>query len=432
MGYRIRGRDLPGMLLCCWVGMILGLPAIVAADWRVLSQAALEETFDSNIYLRPDHETSDFITTALIDGGVENVTASRTLAAHYVLGLNHFYRHSSNNFVGHTAALNWDQRLTRNFAWHLRDTFYKSEEPLEEDPTITAVRRTRNAYHRNTADTGFSYQFGPGNRVTASYTDSRLQNKDPEVEDNLEYGPLFGVEYWLTPSHGLALGYTWHRIEYEVTDPREIQTATAGYLWRWSPRRTVHLDYVQEQFSSQDPGEEDYLVHGFMAGIDEALSPRWNLTGSVGYYVLDPEDSSGDDGFLYSVGVTRTFARGALSLVGSGGYVLEYTDAENRGFMEYREISATFHYGLTARTEVFASGSYRHEQGAGGQRTVGDVQTRDRNEFFGCAVGASYRLADWLTGEMQLEQRDRSSSEADSEYRDSLLVLRLRGTYEWR
>ena len=254
------------------------------AEWRFLPSLALEESYDSNIGLDPDHETSDFITRLSPELRLEDVSATRTFAASYTMSLNNYRRHSENNYIGHTGELSWDQELSRNLSWHLINTYYRSEEPLEEDPEYTGVRRTRNEYSRNTVDTGFTYQFGAEDRVTVSYLDNRLQNTDPEIEDDVEYGPALELEYWLTRSHGLVLGYSWSRLDYKDDDPSdETNEFNLGYQWRWSQHTMLHLDYGLVLFSSKAPAEEegdDYNVQSISAGFDHDFGPgdSWSFS----------------------------------------------------------------------------------------------------------------------------------------------------------
>ncbi|MBW1933039.1 MAG: hypothetical protein JRI56_08510 [Deltaproteobacteria bacterium] len=63
---------------------------------------------------------------------------------------------------------------------------------------------------------------------------------------------------------------------------------------------------------------------------------------------------------------------------------------------------------------------------------TGDVSAGMRDETWNVSVGMSYEMLSWLTGVVELTQRERSSSDEEDEYRDSLILLRLRGTYEWR
>ena len=286
------------------------------ADWRFLPALSLEESYDSNIYLDPDHETSDFITRLLPELRVEDVTATRTFAASYTMSLNNYSRHSDNNYIGHGGELSWDQQLSRNLSWHIRDVYYRSEEPLEENPDYTGVRRTRNEYSRNTVDTGFTYQFGAADSVTVSYYDNRLRNTDSDISDDVQYGPSLGLEYWLSHSHGLALGYSWNRIDYKDDDPsEETNDFNLGYRWRQSQHTMLLLDYGLLLFSSKastseedDYGDEDdYNVHSVSAGFEHAFNPAYSLSGSLGSYFYEPKDDKSSTGTIYGLDLVRSF-----------------------------------------------------------------------------------------------------------------------------
>jgi len=397
------------------------------AEWRFLPAIELEESYDSNINLDPDHETSDFITRLSPELRLEEVSATRTFAASYTMSLNNYRRHSENNYIGHTGELSWDQRLSRNLSWHIMNTYYRSEEPLEEDPEYTGVRRTRNEYSRNMVDTGFTYQFGQEDRMTVSYLDNRLQNTDPEIEDDVEYGPSLELEYWLTRRHGLLLGYSWSRIDYKDEEPsNETNEIGLGYQWRWSPHTTLHLDYGLALFSSKAPAEEgdDYNVQSVAAGFDHDFGPSWALSGSLGYYFFNPKESGSDKGSVYGLDLVRSFSRGSVTLSGEGGYRLDYSGAEAEGFTEYRGVSLSSTYSMSPRTELYASTSYMYEKA--------EEEERTRDETWDVSVGTSYEILSWLTGVVELTQRERNSSDEEDEYRDSLILLRLRGTHEWR
>ena len=397
------------------------------AEWRFLPALDLEESYDSNIYLSSDNETSDFITRLSPELRLEDVSENRTFAASYIMHLYHFDRHDENNYIGHSADLSWDQRLSRNLSWHIMNTYFRSEEPLEDDPEYTGVRETRNMYTRNSVDTGFTYQFGREDRVTVSYLDTRLQNRDPDIEDDVAYGPRLDLEYWLNQRHGLLLGYSWSRIDYEHDPSDQMDETVVGYQWRWSPHTTLHLDYGLVLFSSKAPAEEegdDYNVQSIAAGFDHDFGPLWTLTGAFGYFFFNPKESESSDGPVYRLTLGRSFARGSVTLSGEGGYRLDYSGADAEGFTEYRGVSLSSAFSMSPRTELYTSASYMYEQA--------EEEERTREEFWDVSVGMSYEISTWLTGIVELTQRERNSSDERDEYRDSLVLLRLRGTYEWR
>jgi hypothetical protein len=412
------------------------------AEWRFLPALELEESYDSNIYLSSDNETSDFITRLSPEFRLEEVSATRTFAASYTMNLYRFNSHDENNYIGHEAELSWDQRLSRNLSWHIMNTYYRSEEPLEEDPEYTGRRETRNEYSRNMVDTGFTYQFGQEDKVTVSYLDNRLKNRDPEIEDDREYGPSLELEYWLTRRHGLLLGYSWSRIDYEDEEPsNETDEINLAYQWRQSPHTMLHLDYGLVLFSSkgdtQDPDyRDDYNVQSIAAGFNHEFGPSYSLSGFLGCFFFDPKESGSDMGPVYGLDLVRSFSRGSVTLSGQGGYRLDYSGAEAEGFTKYRSISLSTTYSMSPRTELYASTSYMYEKSEEEERMLDE--TRDvsaagtRDETWEVSAGTSYEILSWLTGALELTQRERNSSVDEEEYRDSLILFRLRGTYEWR
>jgi hypothetical protein len=229
----------------------------------------------------------------------------------------------------------------------------------------------------------------------------------------------------LARRHGFILGYSWSRIDYKDDEPsNETDEIGFGYQWRWSPHTTLHLDYGLVLFSSQDPAEEDYKVHDVSLGCDHDFGPSWALSGALGYYYRDPADSPSEDGGTYSLTLVRSFARGSVTLNGEGGYRLDYSGADAEGFTEYRGVSLSSTYSMSPRTELYTSTSYMYEKA--------EEEERTRDETWDVSVGMSCEILSWLSGALELTQRERSSSEDDDEYRDSLILLRLRGTYEWR
>jgi hypothetical protein len=405
------------------------------AEWRATSGIDVAETYDSNIFLHPDDEVSDFINLVNLGVGLEEASATRTFDVRYVASFVSFARHDSYNYIGHSADLGWEQQLSRTVSWYMRDGFYLSEDPLEQDPEIDAVRRTRSRYYRNALDTGLSYQFGEEDRVTLSYLDGRLWNDDPLVEDSLTYGPVAELEYWLTRSHGMNLGYTWARTEYDEDPSNKNESATFGYRWRWSPQTTLTADYRNIRFAFADPVEDDYMVHEALVGFEHAPGPHWTLAGSLGYFYWNPDESAGDDGISYRLMLGRTFERGSVTVGGSGGFRQEYTGAEPRGFTEYRTVSLVSTYSLSERVEIFGSGLYTHLEApdAGSVRYDPYGDNGDlRDDMWSVSAGASYQILSWLAGSVEVAQRERWSSDPDLGYRDTLVLARLRAEYEWR
>ncbi len=393
------------------------------ADWHPTAGVELEQSYDSNIYLRPSHETSDFETDLALSLGLTDEGMHRRFDAHYVFTSVTFKNHSDNNYIGHSGELRWNQQLSRAISWFLSERYYRTQEPIEQDPTITAVRQNRNEYSRNTAETGFSCEFRRLNSLTISYMDSRLQNKDPLIEDDQEYGPRVSLDYWFNEHHGITLGYSWERTEYERVAPRRIESVTTGYQWRSSPHLRIHLDYGLDMFSSEDPDEEDYNVHRLSAGFDQYVGPVWSLAGDVGIYYYDPYKGSQNTGASYTASVSRSFQHATVTLAGNGGVRYEYTDAEDRGLVKYRGITLSGSYSLSPKSRIHWTTSYLYEKSEGGEGY--------RYETWNTVLGPTYQILPWLSGSAEMSHRERTSSDPESEYRENFFILRLTALHQW-
>ena len=393
------------------------------ADWHLTAGTDLEQSYDSNIYLRPNHETSDFETDLALDLGLNNESIHKSVEAHYTFTSVTFKNHPNNNYIGHSGEFRLDQRLSRTISWFLSEHYYKSQEPIEQNPTITAVRQGRNEYSRNTAEAGFSIAFGRLNSLAVSYMDARLQNKDPRIEDDQEYGPQASLDYWFNEHQGITLGYSWERTEYERVAPRRIESVTAGYQWRPSPHRRVHLDYTLDMFSSEDPDEMDYNVHSLSVGFDQYVGPVWSVAGDIGAYYHDPYKGNSDNGISYTASISRHFQHATITLTGNGGVRYEYTDAEDRGLLKYRGVTLSGSHALSQRSGFHWSTSYLYEKSEGGEGY--------RYETWDLLLGPTYQILPWLSGSAEVSHRERTSSDPESEYREDLFILRLTALHQW-
>ncbi len=396
--------------------------SIVFAELRYNGGIALVSSYDNNIYLSSDHEKEDYRNILNVDLAAISETAIQNFNANYSLNFNKFWRYQDNDYIGHTFGIDFERNITRHLLFTFSDSYYLSEEPLEQDPEITALRRQRNRYVRNRADVGLSYQFGRENLLTMSYLDSRLQNRSSDVEDSVEYGPIINLNYWINMHHGVELGYSWNRIEYEEEPPIKRDTIITAYNYRLNPHTLASIHYSLEFFHAYD--EIDYNNHIVTVGLEHSFSHRWSLSGSVGEFFWDPERGDSENGFVYELRLRRNFERSSVTASGSGGSREELTDAESRGFIKYNTLALTLSHDLTARTTLALEGSYHHE------KTVSREFQRD--DIWTFRGGISHRLLHWLQCSFDLEQRERNSSNPDREYRNFMAMIRFQGNYERR
>lgn len=328
---------------------------------------SVSEEYDDNLYLISDNEISDYI-TAVTPGIDFSILSEQTdFSLEYTPSFVFYNENTENDTTRHSASLAWGQDLTQHMRFDLSDTLYKTEEPLEYDETIQAVRGTREPYWRNGLDAGLEMVFGPQNTFRLGYGQSYLKNEDPTVDDGRIHTPSASLSYWFNTKNGMEIDYQYTKAEFWVDPPLVAGDDYTGddvevrYTHQFNPESSLFVDYslATREF---DGLSEDHDVHQGTFGFDHSFSPETSLSLSGGYFVQENEYSEDEDGFSYSIALTRGFERGSFTIGGAGGWDESYLDAERRGFTRYSSGNLSIEYQLSESVDFYAGGFYRRDR----------------------------------------------------------------------
>ncbi|RLB32701.1 MAG: hypothetical protein DRH12_19185, partial [Deltaproteobacteria bacterium] len=111
--------------------------------FEITPSISVSGEYDDNIYLDPDDEVSDYITTVRPRLSLALVTQHTRLEAAYSPSFVWYNDEDENNTTRHEGSLRCGQQLGRYLRLDISDTFIKSEEPLETTEGIVGVRHTR-------------------------------------------------------------------------------------------------------------------------------------------------------------------------------------------------------------------------------------------------------------------------------------------------
>ncbi len=173
------------------------------------------EEYTDNLFLDPDHEEDDFITT--ISPGFTAEIAGRTRGAAISYDPAYVFYDEYNDFDGwrHSATFSAWQQMARNTRLEIEDAFLYTEDPVpdeefisefREEPLIEAdrtIRRDRETYYTNAASFRLIHQFGASDSIYMGYVYGILRNDDPAYEDNDTHTPSVGLTYWFLPDWGV-------------------------------------------------------------------------------------------------------------------------------------------------------------------------------------------------------------------------------------
>jgi len=371
--------------------------------FEITPSISVSEVYDDNIYLDPDHETSDYITTVTPRISLALVKQYTRLELAYAPSFVWYKDEDDNNTTRHTASLTFGQQLGRYLRFDLTDTFHRSEEPVEETEGIVGVRHTRRTYWRNSGEARMSYQFGAENTLSAGYRQSYLENNDPTVDDGRTQTPFGTLTFWLNRANGLELGYEYTKADFwreqgTAGDDYTGNSASIRYIHRFGPHVTTSLGYTYTS-RNFDGTTEDYKVHEASFGYEQTFSPNLSLSLGLGYFMQDNERSDNETGYSYDLSVRRQIGQHtSMTVGGAGGWNEAYLEAERRGFSKYWSWRATIEHQLAEPLTCAFGGSYRNDKDATGRRwktTRANVGLRySFLRYFGAGLEYTYAKRD--------------------------------------
>ena len=405
-------------------------PAAASAQrqFELVPSISVSETYDDNINLTHADEQSDYITAATPSLALNLLSRNTRLGLSYAPSFVWYRDFSQNDTTRHLGTVSWDQQLTRRLSFNLTDTYLRSEDPLEDETDLRALRATRNKYRVNTGRAGFGYVFGPDSRLDVGYGREDRKNDDITLNDSKVQTPFANLTHWFNVRHGIALNYTYTDAEFTrgdnlpADDDYKGHGAGGRYMHRFSPRTSAYVayGYTTRDFEGL---EEDYDVHDGSMGFDHAFSPQYSLSAGAGYFIRVNDISGNQEGPTFNLALTRTFARGSLTIGGDGGWTEEYLERTGTGFTKYYGGFARAAYQVRERVSIYAGISYRQDKD--------DLNTRSK--FFRGNCGVRWSFMRWFALSLDYAYADRNSDIETDSYANNrvMLVLSAAKPYRW-
>lgn len=395
--------------------------------FEITPSISVSGEYDDNIYLDPDDEVSDYITTVTPRLSLALVTQHTRLEAAYSPSFVWYNDEDENNTTRHEGSLRCGQQLGRYLRLDISDTFIKSEEPLETTEGIVGVRHTRESYWRNTGEARVGYQFGAENNFSVGFRHEYLENDDPTVDDGREQSPFADVIFWLNEANGLELAYEYTKADFwrehgEAGDDYTGNSASITYLHRFGPHVTTSLGYTYTD-RDFDGDTEDYKIHEGNFGYEQSFSPNLSLSLGIGYFVQDNDVSDNEKGYSYNLSVTRRIGEYTSMVVGgAGGWNEAYLEAERRGFSKYWSGNARIEHQLMQALSLYFGGSYRKDKDDTGRTW----KTTRGN------VGLRYSFLRWFSAGLEYAYAKRDDDVNADDYTDNCVMLTITASRMFR
>jgi len=386
-------------------------------EWS--TRISLSEEYDDNIFLAPDNEEDDWITSVTPGLTLSVIMEETEVNLDYDLSLRWYATNDEYDDVAHSLTLSGLEGIpiAEHLTLDLDESLQIAEDPIETTENVTSVRRTRERYYRNTFRGRINYLFGEEDALYGGAHHTLLENDDPDVEDSQGYGPIAGINYWFNIHHGFGFDYSYTRGDFDVSEDYDRHVGSITYTYRFSPRTQANLSYIYDSLDYKG-ATEDYVVHTTTAGLSRNFTDQMSGSISGGYYVQDPDEGDDEDGYSGTVSLAQRSEKSTFTLAGSTGYRLQYFEAENLGFSKFYNASATLGYQLLERLSASLSGFYSRDE-------YEETAPEREDKTWGGGAAFDWLLLRWLSGSLSYQYRQRDSDNVFDEYTDNRVMLTL-------
>ncbi len=419
--------------------------SMVSAEITFSPRVRVTEEYTDNLFLSPDNEEDDFITTTGVGAslGFRGATAALTLAYDPEYA---FYREFDNlNAWRHYATMDSYWQMTRFTRLAVTDRFTISDDPAD-DIEMAIQDRGRNRYTRNTAHAGIIHQFGREDSVELGYNHTILENKLATEEDNQSHNPYLDfISWFLDNRYGLQLHGDYTRGMFDLSDDFDSWRGEIRLRKRFSRRFDMFL-YYSHMVTNYDHEPDaidryevsDYVVYNPGAGFNYVAGEDTDISVAVGYAYRDREDIQTDAGpipvdndegpiITTDLRTAWIYPRGLIGLTASSGYTQDTYSTDNLGFNVYGGLTGRAEYGFTNRFRGDVHAEYRYVRYL-------DEDPVTEDHYVSAGPGLGYQALPWMRFRLEYTYRTVFSDTPEDEYTENraMLSLILEPATPWR
>ena len=423
-----------------------------AAQFNFTPRVSATSEYTDNLNLTKDDKEDDIITN--VSAGFTASLLGRTSGLEVSADPGYvFYRDASENDTWRLpAALSAWMSPSKATRLEFRNDFLRTEDPIAQDRFFaergrveetgdSTIRRGRETYYRNTARFDADYRFGEDDRVYAGFVYGLLRNDDEQVEDNDNYTPSLGLDYWFTNRFGTEFYGAYTRGEFDqqsdfLGEPSSDFDNWLGSL-RLRGRISRHFslffqyDQVYRKFTSGD--DNNYYIYAPSAGFTYDIAEDIYSRLGLGYFYQEIKNESDQDNIFLNGEISKDwiFRRGNLNLTGLAGLTQNDFGAQNIGFQQFAAIQSAGTYNFARRLAGDINAYYRFGLTPAGEDDADDDDLTTHQ--FQVNLGLSYLPFKWMSLRLGYAFNKYISS-GDDDYTENraLLTLTLQPDRPWR
>jgi hypothetical protein len=400
--------------------VLLLLPAqLFAAQATFTPRASVSGQYTDNLFLEPEQEESDFITTASVGFTASLIGKRGDINLSYDPAYAFYNDFDENDTWRHAANLNGEWNFTQYTRLDFSNDFLRTEDPLSKEnidilrgdvppPQGDTTRRIgRDPYYSNRANVRLTNQFGREDQVYIGYTNNLLINdNDLTEEDSQTNSGSGGLTYWFTNQWGSEVGGAYSNVSFDqddnfIGDPSSDYDQWSGFVQlnrRFSRSLNGFIRYDHTYLDYDEEDEFDYNTFNPSIGIDYFIEEDIQFLASVGYLRREFQDAVIQDiqeeldrgeGLTFTADLLKTLQRGNYRLYAAGGYEQTVNASQNLGFTRYYIVGYSGNYQLYRRVGVDSFGLYRRNE------YEDEIPQRD-DDVYRFGIGMSYGPTQWM------------------------------------
>ena len=405
----------------------------------ITPRLTIREKYDDNVDLSSKNKDQDWITTVL-PGILFNLRGERTdLDLDVQGGWDWYLDDSSRDSREYRGTVRWNQQLTEFLSFNLNDTFAQTDDPITVyDGAVVDVRGGQRTQYRNNGQAGFSYVFGPDDRISAGYRNMYIDDRYEYNDDRVSHVGYANLDKWFGERFGIGLNLSHTNGNFEARDDfRQWNTGVTTY-YRWNPYHFAYARYtLLDHNYDQDAfyylgddyrlhiGSKDYQVHEGLVGVNLTLSEYTSLYLDAGYFAQKYRSDISDDqeGLAFNLSFSTRGERITWSLDASGGYDEDYFSSDDFGSSRYAKGLARVNYRFTETISLFATVDYRWD----------DFYEEDvKEDRMRATAGLRYKFWQWYTASLQYTYNERASDRSSRDYTNNRIHFQLRWAYPYQ
>ncbi len=420
-------------------------PCAQSAQLNFTPVVTVSEAYTDNLFLAPNNEQDDYITTVTFGGTLEWLGRTAGLELTYLPSYEWYNDYSEyDGWNQDLLARTW-YNFTANTSIELRNAYIRTRGSLEgtdyagatsADPLVAPdiaadpYRRGLGEYYENATTLRLDHRFGAEDTVYAAYRYSLRRDLDNtlyESSDNDIWEPSIGGTYWLTNFWGVETDLYYSHNDYKNENDSE---EWYGRL-RLNRRLDRHLNaYAQYEhtilnYDEQTATDIDYVVYQPTVGLNYQLDQNTRIDIGVGWYFQNLDRGSNDDGFILTALADKVwpFRRGLVGVTLLSGTDVADTGVENLGFNVYYEGAVRGEFAFTPRFSGTTRVGYRWDD------YPDEIPSRT-DKTITAAAGLQYQALRWMVLNLDYTFRDLNSDDPLNEYTENRVMFSVTLTPE--